>query len=85
MTVNSLEETKNCDGGWKFALLELASSHYAAICIEDDQANGGAISVDIAFDTEESIYLVFSSSHLFPSCRSSYEGDCPENNPVCRR
>lgn len=84
MAVNSLEETKKCNGEWKFAVLELADSHYAAICIEDDQASGGAISVDKALDTE-SVYLVFSSSHLFPSCRSSYEGDCPENHPFCRR
>ncbi|VVA97239.1 unnamed protein product [Arabis nemorensis] len=39
MAVNSLEETKKCNGEWKFALLELADSHYAAICIEDDQAS----------------------------------------------
>lgn len=61
MIVNSLEKTKKCNGEWKFALLELADSHYAAICIEDDQASGGAVSVDIALDTEESIYLVVSS------------------------
>ncbi|CAD5317960.1 unnamed protein product [Arabidopsis thaliana] len=36
------EKTKKCNGEWKFALLELADSHYAAICIEDDQASGGA-------------------------------------------
>ncbi|VVB08057.1 unnamed protein product [Arabis nemorensis] len=40
--VNSLEETKKCNGEWKFAVLELADSHYAAICIEDDLASGGA-------------------------------------------
>ncbi|KAJ0263808.1 4'-phosphopantetheinyl transferase superfamily [Hirschfeldia incana] len=31
-----------CNGGWKFALLELADSHYAAVCTEDDQADEGA-------------------------------------------
>ncbi|CAH8266548.1 unnamed protein product [Arabidopsis lyrata] len=36
------EKTKKCNGEWKFGLLELADSHYAAICIEDDQASGGA-------------------------------------------
>ncbi|CAE5966881.1 unnamed protein product [Arabidopsis arenosa] len=42
MTASSLEKTNKCDREWKFALLELADSHYAAICIEDDQASGGA-------------------------------------------
>ncbi|CAA0355287.1 unnamed protein product [Arabidopsis thaliana] len=47
MSVDSQEKTKKCNGEWKFALLELADSHYAAICIEDDQASGGAVTVDI--------------------------------------
>ncbi|KAF3607852.1 hypothetical protein DY000_02050914, partial [Brassica cretica] len=42
VTAHPLEETKKCNGGWKFALLELADSHYAAVCTEDDQANEGA-------------------------------------------
>ncbi|XP_023641195.1 uncharacterized protein LOC17892367 isoform X1 [Capsella rubella] len=46
VTVSSLEKTKQSCGEWKFALLELADSHYAAICTEDDQASGGAISID---------------------------------------
>ncbi|KAG7558539.1 4'-phosphopantetheinyl transferase domain superfamily [Arabidopsis thaliana x Arabidopsis arenosa] len=36
------EKTKKCNGEWKFGLLELADSHYTAICVEDDQASGGA-------------------------------------------
>ncbi|CAN8259745.1 unnamed protein product [Cochlearia groenlandica] len=39
---DSLKETKKRNGEWKFALLELAGSHYAAICIKDDQASQGA-------------------------------------------
>ncbi|KAF8088849.1 hypothetical protein N665_0528s0007 [Sinapis alba] len=42
MTANPLEETEKCNERWKFALLELADSHFAAVCIEDDQANEGA-------------------------------------------
>ncbi|XP_022575520.2 4'-phosphopantetheinyl transferase gsp-like isoform X1 [Brassica napus] len=42
VTADPLEETKKCNGEWKFAPLELADSHYAAVCIEDDQANEGA-------------------------------------------
>lgn len=47
MTSDPLEETNKCNGGWKFALFDLADSHYAAVCTEDDQANEGAISVVI--------------------------------------
>lgn len=47
MTADPPEETKKCNGGWKFALFDLADSHYAAVCTEDDQANEGAISVVI--------------------------------------
>ncbi|XP_023637795.1 uncharacterized protein LOC17884708 isoform X2 [Capsella rubella] len=36
------EKTEECNRDWKFGLLELAGSHYAAICTENDQANGGA-------------------------------------------
>ncbi|KAL1204681.1 Phosphopantetheinyl transferase [Cardamine amara subsp. amara] len=42
IAANSLERTKKCNREWKFSLLELADSHYAAICSEDDQASGGA-------------------------------------------
>jgi len=51
MSVNSQEKTKKCNGEWKLALLELADSHYAAVCTEDDEASGGEVSVDIALDT----------------------------------
>jgi 4'-phosphopantetheinyl transferase len=82
MSVDSQEKTKKCNGEWKFALLELADSHYAAICIEDDQASGGAVTVDIG-PMRVIVHLVVSSSQLCPSCRSSYEGNCSENHPVC--
>ncbi|CAF1935403.1 unnamed protein product [Brassica oleracea var. botrytis] len=42
VTADPPEETKKCNGGWKFALFDLADSHYAAVCTEDDQANEGA-------------------------------------------
>ncbi|CAH2054050.1 unnamed protein product [Thlaspi arvense] len=41
-TATPLGKTRKCDGGWKFALLELAGSHYAAVCTEDDQASEGS-------------------------------------------
>ncbi|CAA7054131.1 unnamed protein product [Microthlaspi erraticum] len=41
-TTDSLEKTKTYNREWKFALLDLTDSHYAAICIENDQATGGA-------------------------------------------
>ncbi|KAJ4893364.1 4'-phosphopantetheinyl transferase superfamily [Raphanus sativus] len=42
VTANPLEKTEECNGRWKFDLLELAGSHYAAVCTEDDQADEGA-------------------------------------------
>ncbi|ESQ27089.1 hypothetical protein EUTSA_v10018973mg [Eutrema salsugineum] len=42
LCANSVEDTSKCNGDWKFALLELAGSHYAAVCTEYDQASGGA-------------------------------------------
>ncbi|CAH8339308.1 unnamed protein product [Eruca vesicaria subsp. sativa] len=41
LTANPMEETEKYNGGWKFTLLELADSHYAAVCIEDDEVNEG--------------------------------------------
>nr|XP_017244007.1 PREDICTED: 4'-phosphopantetheinyl transferase gsp-like isoform X1 [Daucus carota subsp. sativus]XP_017244010.1 PREDICTED: 4'-phosphopantetheinyl transferase gsp-like isoform X1 [Daucus carota subsp. sativus]XP_017244011.1 PREDICTED: 4'-phosphopantetheinyl transferase gsp-like isoform X1 [Daucus carota subsp. sativus] len=39
IVVESLEDSTNHTGDWQFALLELAGSHYAAICSRKDCAN----------------------------------------------
>lgn len=43
--VESLEDPTNCDDDWKFALWELAGSHYAAICTKRDRAVKGEIKI----------------------------------------
>lgn len=40
--VESFDETKNLTSNWHFSLLELAHTHYAAVCVEKDN-NIGAI------------------------------------------
>ncbi|KAM3695948.1 hypothetical protein ACJW31_06G001400 [Castanea mollissima] len=37
VVVDSFDDPKNLTSNWQFALLELAGSHYAAICIEGDR------------------------------------------------
>ena len=41
IVVDSFDDPKNLTSNWQFALLELAGSHYAAICIEGDRTTGG--------------------------------------------
>ena len=41
IVVNSFDDPKNLTSNLQFALLELAGSHYAAICIEGDRTTGG--------------------------------------------
>ena len=37
--VESSNDPKDLTNNWQFALLELAGSHYAAICMEKDKTN----------------------------------------------
>ncbi|KAL4618329.1 hypothetical protein ACB092_06G002300 [Castanea dentata] len=41
VVVDSFDDPKNLTSNWQFALLELAGSHYAAICIEGDRTTEG--------------------------------------------
>ncbi|KAL0000337.1 hypothetical protein SO802_014118 [Lithocarpus litseifolius] len=41
VVVDSFDDPKNLTSNWQFALLELAGSHYAAICIEGDRITEG--------------------------------------------
>ncbi|KAB1222588.1 4'-phosphopantetheinyl transferase [Morella rubra] len=41
IVVDSIDDPENLTNNWQFALLELASSHYAAICVEKDGTTGG--------------------------------------------
>lgn len=39
--VEASDDVKNPSNNWQFVLLELAGSHYAAICIEQNSVNTG--------------------------------------------
>lgn len=39
--VKSLDNLNSFSSNWQFALLELAGSHYAAVCMEKDEAVEG--------------------------------------------
>ncbi|KAF8388442.1 hypothetical protein HHK36_027114 [Tetracentron sinense] len=41
IVVEAVDEPKKCTSNWKFALFELSSSHYAAICTEKDNSIEG--------------------------------------------
>ncbi|XP_065619450.1 uncharacterized protein LOC111998430 isoform X2 [Quercus suber] len=41
VVVDSFDDPKNLTSNWQFALLELAGSHYAAVCIEGDRTTEG--------------------------------------------
>ncbi|XP_062160231.1 uncharacterized protein LOC133867469 [Alnus glutinosa] len=41
IVVDSFDDPKNLTNNWQFALLNLAGSHYAAICTEKDGTTGG--------------------------------------------
>lgn len=42
ITVKLPDDAEKCSSEWKFALLELAGYHYAAICVENDKTSRGA-------------------------------------------
>ena len=39
ITVEPSDDPRNLSGNWQFVLLELAGSHYAAICTEQDSVD----------------------------------------------
>ncbi|KAE8023365.1 hypothetical protein FH972_009071 [Carpinus fangiana] len=41
IVINTFDDPKNLTNNWQFALLDLAGSHYAAICTEKDRTAGG--------------------------------------------
>ncbi|XP_050285459.1 uncharacterized protein LOC126725025 isoform X2 [Quercus robur] len=41
VVVDSFDDPKNLTSNWQFALIELAGSHYAAVCIEGDRTTEG--------------------------------------------
>jgi 4'-phosphopantetheinyl transferase len=41
IVIDTFDDPKNLTNNWQFALLDLAGSHYAAICTEKDRTAGG--------------------------------------------
>ncbi|KAE9605351.1 putative holo-[acyl-carrier-protein] synthase [Lupinus albus] len=58
ITVEPSDDQKNLRGNWQFALLELAGSHYAAVCIEQDNINGGKGSIPVTLTVRKTIPFV---------------------------
>ncbi|CAL0318432.1 unnamed protein product [Lupinus luteus] len=56
--VESSDDQKNLLGNWNFTLLELAGSHYAAVCIEQDNINGGKGSIPVNLMIRKTIPFV---------------------------
>lgn len=57
--VESFDDPKNLTSNWQFALVELAGSHYAAICIERAKTiEGGSFSVPMKLTFRRTIPLV---------------------------
>ncbi|WVY96713.1 hypothetical protein V8G54_028864 [Vigna mungo] len=58
ITVETSDELKNSSSNWKFGLLELAGSHYAAVCIEQDSIDAGNESIPIDLTLRKTIPYV---------------------------
>ncbi|RDX69291.1 Rho GTPase-activating protein 1, partial [Mucuna pruriens] len=55
ITVEPSNDLKNPSSNWQFVLLELAGSHYAAICIEQDNIDTGNESIPINLTLRKTI------------------------------
>ncbi|KAK3447052.1 hypothetical protein EUGRSUZ_A02654 [Eucalyptus grandis] len=53
--VKSLEHVNSVSSNWQFALLELAGSHYAAICMEKDEAVEGRVPTPMKLTVRKTI------------------------------
>ncbi|XP_052730379.1 uncharacterized protein LOC108326506 isoform X3 [Vigna angularis] len=58
ITVETSDELKNPSSNWQFGLLELAGSHYAAVCIEQDSIDAGNESIPIDLTLRKTIPYV---------------------------
>ncbi|KAF8044126.1 hypothetical protein BT93_A2188 [Corymbia citriodora subsp. variegata] len=56
--VKSLEDVNSFSSNWQFALLELAGSHYAAICMEKDEAVEGEVPTPMKLTVRKTIPYV---------------------------
>ncbi|KAK1563389.1 hypothetical protein Q3G72_026943 [Acer saccharum] len=52
------DDPENLTSNWKFALLDLAGSHYAAICVEKDKSIGGEASTPMRLTAWKTIPFI---------------------------
>ncbi|XP_027346566.1 uncharacterized protein LOC113858235 isoform X2 [Abrus precatorius] len=52
------DDLKNLSSNWQFVLLELAGSHYAAVCIEQDRMNTGKGDIPINLTIRKTIPFI---------------------------
>lgn len=65
IVVDSFDDPKNLTNNWQFALLDLAGSHYAAICTKKDRTTGGESDFSISkIKLFESIAVFFMLCYL---------------------
>ncbi|KAK9196723.1 hypothetical protein WN943_004854 [Citrus x changshan-huyou] len=58
IVVESSDDPENLTSNWQFALLDLAGSHYAAICMEKENSAGGEASVPMRLTVWKTIPFV---------------------------
>ncbi|KAL9428118.1 hypothetical protein AB3S75_030167 [Citrus x aurantiifolia] len=58
IVVESSDDPENLTSNWQFALLDLAGSHYAAICMEKENSAGGEASVPMRLTMWKTIPFV---------------------------
>ncbi|KAJ0087654.1 hypothetical protein Patl1_32555 [Pistacia atlantica] len=58
IVVESSDDPENLTNNWKFALLDLAGSHYAAICVEKDNSIGGETNAPMSLAVWKTIPFV---------------------------
>ncbi|KAH1227962.1 hypothetical protein GmHk_10G028067 [Glycine max] len=58
VTVEPSDDVKNPSSNWQFVVLELAGSHYAAVCIEQDGTDAGNGSIPINLTLRKTIPYV---------------------------
>ncbi|KAI6696447.1 hypothetical protein NL676_016566 [Syzygium grande] len=56
--VKSLEDAYSFSSNWQFALMELAGSHYAAICMEKDEAIEGEVPTPMKLTVRKTVPYV---------------------------
>ncbi|KAL5837136.1 hypothetical protein ACOSQ3_014305 [Xanthoceras sorbifolium] len=52
------DDPENLTSNWEFALLDLAGSHYAAICVEKDKSTGGEATIPMRLTAWKTIPFI---------------------------